>query len=88
MAAWKIQVVQQIDKNKRYPSAAIASRAHGVVYLSFWLDRQGSLTNSRVVRSLASRARSGSAGLVAPSTTVPTPARGDEGRATQYSHPL
>jgi protein TonB len=48
---WQRQVVTLLERNKRYPPAAQARRQQGVAQLFFSLDRQGRVTESRVLRS-------------------------------------
>jgi len=52
---WKRQVVALIERNKRAP-AAQARGAHGIVQLSFSLDRQGHVIASRIAKSSGSAA--------------------------------
>src|SRR5262249_22659933 len=51
---WKRQIVTQLERNKRYPSAAQARGERGIVQLSFSLDPQGHLTASRIAKSSGS----------------------------------
>ena len=48
---WRGQIVALIERNKRYPEAANSRRQEGVARISFSLDRQGRLLDSRVVSS-------------------------------------
>jgi protein TonB len=48
---WQRQVLALLERNKRYPPGAQSRRQQGVVQLSFSLDRQGRVVESRVVRS-------------------------------------
>jgi protein TonB len=48
---WQRQIVALLERNKRYPPGAQSRRQQGVVQVSFSLDRQGRVVESRVVRS-------------------------------------
>jgi periplasmic protein TonB len=48
---WKTQIVALLERNKRYPPAAQSRREQGVAQVSFSLDRQGRVVESRLVRS-------------------------------------
>jgi periplasmic protein TonB len=48
---WQTQVVALLERNKRYPATAQARGEQGVAQVSFSLDRQGRVIDSRVVRS-------------------------------------
>ena len=51
LAAWRDQVVAQLQRAKRYPSGAEARRDQGVVTLSFTLSRGGSVLGRSIARS-------------------------------------
>jgi len=51
---WKRQIVTQLERNKRYPSAAQARGERGIVQLSFSLDQQGHVTASKIIKSSGS----------------------------------
>jgi TonB family protein len=51
LAAWKLQVARQLERKKQYPAAARARREQGTVFVFFVVDRQGRLSDSRVLRS-------------------------------------
>jgi protein TonB len=51
---WKRQVVTLLERNKRYPSAAQARGERGIVQLSFSLDPQGHVTQSKITKSSGS----------------------------------
>jgi periplasmic protein TonB len=51
---WKRQISLLLERNKRYPAAALRRRDVGVVQLVFTLDRQGRVTASRVLKSSGS----------------------------------
>jgi protein TonB len=51
---WKRQVLSVLERNKRYPSAAQARGQHGIVQLSFSLDRQGRVVASHIAKSSGS----------------------------------
>ena len=48
---WKTQIVALLERNKRYPPAARSRHEHGIAQVSFSLDRQGRVLDSRIVRS-------------------------------------
>ncbi len=48
---WEGQMSALIERNKRYPAKAQSRGAQGVAQVSFSLDRQGRLIESRIVRS-------------------------------------
>jgi protein TonB len=52
--SWKRQVVVMLERNKRYPAAARSRKEHGIVQISFALDRDGHVLSSRVVKSSGS----------------------------------
>ena len=54
--AWKRQVVNLLERNKRYPAAARQRGERGITEISFSLDRQGRVVSSRIVRSSGSSA--------------------------------
>ena len=51
VAKWTTQIMELLDRNKRYPSAAHARGEHGVALVFFSLDQRGQVTDSRIVRS-------------------------------------
>jgi periplasmic protein TonB len=51
---WKRQISLLLERNKRYPAAALRRRDVGVVQLVFTLDRQGRVTASRILKSSGS----------------------------------
>jgi periplasmic protein TonB len=51
VASWKMEILALLERKKRYPSAAQARREQGIAQVSFTLDRQGRVIESRVVRS-------------------------------------
>jgi protein TonB len=51
---WKRQISLLLERNKRYPAAALRRRDVGVVQLTFTLDRQGRVTASRILKSSGS----------------------------------
>ncbi len=51
VASWKMEILALLERKKRYPAAAQARREEGVAQVSFSLDRQGRVIESRVVRS-------------------------------------
>jgi protein TonB len=53
---WRTRVVNMLERNKRYPSAAQARREQGTAQLAFSLDRQGRVTSSKILRSSGSAA--------------------------------
>ena len=54
--AWKRQVVNLLERNKRYPAVARQRGERGTTEISFSLDRQGRVVSSRIVRSSGSAA--------------------------------
>ncbi len=53
---WQKQVSNKLERNKRYPAHARARGEHGTAYVEFKLDREGHVTDSRIVRSSGSAA--------------------------------
>jgi protein TonB len=51
---WKRQISLLLERNKRYPAAALRHRDVGVALVAFTLDRQGRVTASRILRSSGS----------------------------------
>jgi protein TonB len=56
MQAWMGELSALLERNKRYPKEALARREHGIAQVFFSLDRQGRVTDSRIVRSSGSTA--------------------------------
>jgi protein TonB len=56
MQAWMGQLSALLERNKRYPKAALAQREQGTAQVFFSLDRQGHVIESRIVRSSGSAA--------------------------------
>jgi periplasmic protein TonB len=54
--AWKRQVANLLERNKRYPAAAQQRGERGVTEISFSVDRQGRVMSSHIVRSSGSAA--------------------------------
>lgn len=50
-ANWESQVLAHLERNKRYPAAARLRRQEDVIYVRFVVDRQGQVSNVRIVRS-------------------------------------
>ena len=48
---WTTRIMEQLDRNKRYPPAAHARGEHGIALVFFSLDQRGRVTDSRIVRS-------------------------------------
>jgi protein TonB len=53
---WKRQIVNLIERNKRYPAAAQARGDRGTAVILFTLDRKGRVVSSRVVKTSGSSA--------------------------------
>jgi protein TonB len=51
LPSWKTQIIALLERNKRYPPAAQSRHEQGVAQVSFSLDRQGRVIDSRIVRS-------------------------------------
>jgi periplasmic protein TonB len=51
LPTWKTQIIALLERNKRYPAAAQSRHQQGIAQVSFSLDRQGRLIESRIVRS-------------------------------------
>jgi TonB family protein len=49
--SWQINVVQQLQRFKRFPAEAASHREQGVVRLSFSLDRNGHVLTHNIARS-------------------------------------
>jgi protein TonB len=56
VVTWRTKVIALIEKNKRYPEAARPRREQGTAQVSFALDRNGLVTNARVIQSSGSSA--------------------------------
>lgn len=54
MPRWTAKLVEQIERNKRYPDGAQARRREGVVQVAFVIDRGGRLVDVRVATSSGS----------------------------------
>lgn len=65
LATWKSQLMAAIERNKRYPDAARATRAQGIAQIAFALDRQGRVIETRLVRG------SGAAALDEEALAIP-----------------
>ena len=51
---WKTELVERLERYKRYPSEAQARGDEGVAQLAFSIDRSGGVHNARIVRSSGS----------------------------------
>jgi protein TonB len=51
VTSWHRKIAEEIERHKRYPSAARARREVGKTQLGFTIDRQGMVLASRIVRS-------------------------------------
>jgi protein TonB len=49
--AWIGRISSLLERNKRYPAAALSRREQGTPQVSFTLDRQGHVIESRIVQS-------------------------------------
>lgn len=54
IAAWQNRLLDVIERNKRYPSRALAQRRHGTTMVAFRIDRKGQLLSADVVQSSGS----------------------------------
>jgi len=52
--SWQKALHLHLGKHKRYPSEARARRVQGVVTVSFTIDREGRVTNTRIVKGSGS----------------------------------
>jgi protein TonB len=48
---WQTQIRALVERNKRYPDAARAHRGQGIAQVSFTLDRNGLVVNSKITQS-------------------------------------
>lgn len=53
---WRSQIIDILERNKRYPPEAAARSEHGVSSLAFSLNRQGHVTSARIAGSSGSPA--------------------------------
>jgi protein TonB len=51
LQAWMGQLSSLLERHKRYPAAAVSRREQGTAQISFSLDRQGRVIESRIVKS-------------------------------------
>jgi protein TonB len=56
LPAWKNEVADMLERNKRYPSDARNRHQQGTVQLAFSIDREGRVVGSRIVTSSGSPA--------------------------------
>lgn len=71
---WQKALVLQLDRFKRYPSAARLKRVQGVTTVEFVIDRQGNVTSSRVAKSSGSDVLdAASLGVLARASPLPRP---------------
>ena len=54
LPAWKNEIADMLERNKRYPSDARNRRQQGTVQLAFSIDREGKVVGSRIVTSSGS----------------------------------
>jgi protein TonB len=54
--SWKRKIALHLQRNKRYPQAAQAKREHGIVRVSFMIDRLGHVVSSTLIQSSGSAA--------------------------------
>lgn len=53
---WRSQIIDILERNKRYPPEAAARSEHGVSSLAFSLNRQGRVTSARIAGTSGSQA--------------------------------
>lgn len=53
-ATWEALLLSHLEKHRRYPAAARARRAQGVTYVTFRMNRAGSVLSAQVTRSSGS----------------------------------
>jgi protein TonB len=54
--SWKRKIALHLQRNKRYPAAAQDRREHGIVRVSFLIDRLGHVVSSTLIQSSGSAA--------------------------------
>ncbi|WP_315836133.1 energy transducer TonB [Bradyrhizobium prioriisuperbiae] len=87
LATWKSQLMAAIERNKRYPEAARAQRAQGIAQISFALDRQGRVIETRLVRGSGATALDEEA-LAIPRRAQPFPVPPQMGERIVINMPI
>ncbi|HEY7244372.1 MAG TPA: energy transducer TonB [Xanthobacteraceae bacterium] len=87
--SWATRIAALLERNKRYPSAAQARGEHGIAQVSFSLDRQGHVIESRITRSSGAPALDEEAlALLRRSQPFPAPPRELAGAQVNLTVPI
>lgn len=87
--SWQKSLLLQLDRNKRYPSAARQLQLGGVVTVSFVIDRQGRVLSSRIAKSSGAEALDKEAlDVLMRSSPLPPPPGDVGGETLSLSMPI
>jgi periplasmic protein TonB len=89
LPAWKNEVADMLERNKRYPADARNRHQQGTVQLAFSIDREGRVVGSRIVTSSGSPALDKEAlDLAKRASPFPPPPRELAGEQINLSVPI
>ena len=86
---WKMQIVELLERNKRYPESAQSHHQQGIAQVFFSLDRLGRVIDSRIARSSGASALDEEAlALLRRAQPFPPPPRELPGERVDLSVPI
>ena len=89
MVSWKRRLALHLQRNKRYPPEAHTKREHGIVKVSFVVDRQGHIMSSAIAKSSGSNALDRETlALLQRAQPLPTPPSDVGGSQFAFSVPI
>jgi periplasmic protein TonB len=89
MVSWKRRLALHLQRNKRYPPEAHTKREHGIVKVSFVVDRQGHIMSSTIAKSSGSNALDRETlALLQRAQPLPTPPSDVGGSQFAFSVPI
>jgi protein TonB len=89
LVSWKRRLALHLQRNKRYPPEAHARREHGIVKVSFVVDRKGTIVSSAIAKSSGSDALDRETlALLQRAQPLPTPPSDVGGAQFAFSVPI
>jgi protein TonB len=89
LVSWKRRLALHLQRNKRYPPEAQTKREHGVVKVTFVVDRQGHIMSSTIAKSSGSDALDRETlALLQRAQPLPTPPSDVSGSQFGFSVPI
>jgi protein TonB len=89
LVSWKRRLALHLQRNKRYPPEAHSKREHGIVKVSFVVDRQGNIMSSTIAKSSGSDALDRETlALLQRAQPLPTPPSDVGGTQFAFSVPI